>query len=131
MAKGYTDGKLTATDQLETTDAPVKIQLSPDRTVLHADGQDALFVPVSILDSKGRVVPYANNRVTFQLNGGGRILGVGNGNPSDHDPDRATERNSFHGHCIVIIQAGNKPEKLQLTATSPDLKKASVTFRVK
>jgi len=131
MAKGYTDGKLTATDQLETTDAPVKIQLSPDRTVLHADGQDALFVPVSILDSKGRVVPYANNRVTFQLSGGGRILGVGNGNPSDHDPDRATERNSFHGHCIVIIQAGNKPEKLQLTATSPDLKKASVTFRVK
>jgi beta-galactosidase len=129
-AKGYTDGKLTATEQLETTDAPAKIQLSPDRKTLHANGQDALVVPVSILDAKGRVVPYAKNRVSFHLSGGGRILGVGNGNPSDHDPDRANERNAFHGHCIVIIEAGAKPERLQLTAASPDLKEASLIFRV-
>ena len=130
LAKGYTDGKLMATDQLETTDAPSKIQLSSDRTSLHADGQDALVVPVSILDAKGRVVPYANNRVSFRLSGGGRILGVGNGNPSDHDPDRASERNAFHGRCIAIIQAGVKAETLQLTAASPGLQEASVTFRV-
>jgi beta-galactosidase len=131
MAKAYTNGKVVATDQLETTDAPAKIQLSPDLTILHADGQDAVLVPVSILDTTGRVVPYANNRVNFQLSGGGRILGVGNGNPSDHDADRASERNAFHGHCIVIIEAGVKPETLQLTASSPELTKASVTFRGK
>jgi beta-galactosidase len=131
MAKAYTNGKVVATEQLETVDAPAKIQLSPDRTILHADGQDALVVPVSILDAKGRVVPYANNRVSFQLSGGGRILWVGNGNPGDHDPDRARARNAFHGHCIVIIEAGVKPETLRLTAASPELTKASVTFRVK
>ena len=131
MAKGYTNGKLTATEQLETTDAPARIQLSPERTILQADGQDALVVPVSILDANGRVVPYANNRVSFHLSGGGRILGVGNGNPSDHDPDRASERNAFHGHCIAIVQAAAKPETLQLTATSPGLKLASVTFRTR
>ena len=130
VAKGSTDGKLMATEQLETTDAPANIRLSPDRTILHGDGQDALVVPVCLLDAKGRVVPYANNRVSFQLSGGGRILGVGNGNPSDHDPDRASERNAFHGHCIVIIQAGAKPEKLQLIATSPGMQGASVTFQV-
>ena len=79
---------------------------------------------------QGRVVPYSKNRVSFRLSGGGRILGVGNGNPSDHDPDRASERNAFNGHCIVIIQAGEKAEKLQLTAASPGLKEASVSFRV-
>jgi beta-galactosidase len=131
MAKGYTDGKLMATEQLETTDAPARIQLSPERTILDADGQDALVVPVSILDAKGRVVPYANNRVSFHLTGGGRILGVGNGNPSDHDPDRASERTAFHGHCIVILQAAAKPETLQLTVTSPGLEPASTTFRIR
>jgi beta-galactosidase len=130
-AKGYTDGRLMATDQLETTGAPASIQLSPDRTDLQADGQDALVVPISLLDAKGRLVPYANNRVSFQLNGGGRILGVGNGNPSDHDADRANQRNAFHGRCIVIIQAGSSPGALQLTATSPGLKAANMTFRVK
>jgi hypothetical protein len=44
--------------------------------------------------------------------------------------NRVSERNAFHGHCIVIIQAGAKPEKLQLTAASPGLQGASVTFRV-
>jgi beta-galactosidase len=130
VAKGYTDGKLLATDQLETADAPARIQLSPDRKVLQTDGQDSLVVPVSILDAQGRLVPYANNRVSFQLSDGGRILGVGNGNPSDHDPDRANHRTAFHGECIVIIQAGVKPETLQLTATSPGLQAANITFGV-
>ena len=108
-----------ATDQVETTGTPALIQLLPERQVLHADGQDTL------------VVPYAYNRVSFKLGGGGRILGVGNGNPSDHDPDRANQRNAFHGHCIVIIQAGSNPETLQLTATSPGLSSANMTFRVR
>jgi beta-galactosidase len=128
-ARGYTDGRLIATDGLETTDAPARIDLSADRKVLRADGQDALVVAVSILDAKGRLVPDANNQVRFQLSGGGRILGVGNGNPSDHDPDRASERNAFHGHCIAIIQAGSKPESLELSAGSPGLKSNSIDIR--
>jgi beta-galactosidase len=86
-------------------------------------------VPVSILDAKGRLVPYANNRVTFQLSGGGRLLGGGNGNPSDHDADRSNQRNAFHGRCIVIIQAGAKPETLELIATSPGLQPAKPRFQ--
>ena len=127
-AKAFTNGRLMATEQLETTDAPARIQLSPERKTLHADGQDTVVVPVSILDAKGRVVPYANNRVTFQCSGSCRILGVGNGNPSDHDPDRAEQRNAFHGHCIVLLQVDSTPGTLHLTATSPGLKSASLTF---
>ena len=130
-AKAYTNGKLMATDQVETTGAPASIQLSPDRKILQADGQDTLVVPVSILDAKGRLVPNANNRVSFQLSGKGRILGVGNGNPSDHDPDRANQRNAFHGHCIVLIQAGLHSEALELTATSPGLTSVRIALRVR
>ena len=127
-AKAFTNGRLMATEQLETTDVPARIQLSPERKILHADGQDTVVVPVSILDAKDRVVPYANNRVTFQCSGSCRILGVGNGNPSDHDSDRAEQRNAFHGHCIVLLQADSTPGTLHLTATSPGLKSASLTF---
>src|ERR1039457_3086382 len=118
-AKGFTKGKLMATEQVETTGTPALIQLLPERRVLHADGQDTL------------VVPYAYNRVSFKLGDGGRILGVGIGNPSDPDPDRANQRNAFHGHCIVIIQAGSNPEPLQLTATSPGLTSVRIALRVR
>jgi beta-galactosidase len=129
LAKACTNDKVVATDVVETTGAPVRIELSPDRTTLHADGEDTVVVPVSILDAEGRLVS-ADNRVHFQLTGGGRILGVGNGNPSDHDPDKADQRNAFHGHCIAVVQAGSEPEAFQLTATSPGLTSASITFKV-
>ena len=67
-------------------------------------------------------------RVTFQLTGGGKILGVSNGNPADHDTDRADNRNTFHGHCIAVVQGASQPAELQLTATSPSLASGSVTF---
>jgi beta-galactosidase len=130
-AKAYTNGKTIATDVVETTGAPARIILSPAYKMLRANGEDAVVVPVSILDDKGRVVPDSGNRVSFQLTGGGRIVGVGNGNPADHDSDRAKQRNAFHGRCMAVVQAGTQPATLELTATSPGLKSASVTIKVK
>ena len=131
MAKAYNNGKVVATDTVETAGAPARIVLSPDRTTLQADGEDAVVVPVSILDAEGRIVPNANNRVTFQLTGDGRILGVGNGDPSDHDTDKANNRKAFHGHCIAVVSAGSKPGVLELTASSPGLKSASTSFQIR
>jgi beta-galactosidase len=130
MAKASTDGKLVASDELQTTDAPARIQLTTDRTTLRPNGQDAVVVAVSILDSKGRLVPNADKRVSFQLAGGGRILGVGNGNPADHDTDKADNRNTFHGHCIAVIQGGSQPAEIRLTASSPGLAADHITFKV-
>jgi beta-galactosidase len=131
LAKAYSDGKVVATDTVETTSAPARIQLAPDRTTLQADGEDAVVVPVSILDAQGRLVPNTDNRVFFHLTGDGRILGVGNGNPSDHDPDKAEQRNAFHGRCMAVIQAGSHPAVLQLTVTSPGLTPASIAFQTR
>jgi beta-galactosidase len=130
-ARGYRNGKVVATDVVETTGVPARIQVSPERTLLEADGEDAVVVPVCILDAEGRVVPDANNRVSFHLTGDGRILGVGNGNPSDHDPDKAEQRNAFHGRCMAVIQAGSHAAALQLAVTSPGLTPASIAFRTR
>ena len=132
IARAYDDdGQLFAIDELQTTGAPARVALTTDRTTLTADGQDAIVVAVSLLDDAGRVIPNADKRVTFQLMGGGRIVGVGNGNPADHDTDRSNNRFTFHGHCIAVIQGGPEPARLQLTATSPELTSGSVTIDVK
>ena len=131
LAKAYMNGNTVATDLVQTTGAPARIELTTDRTTLNADDEDTVVAAVSILDEKGRLVPDADRRVTFQLTGGGRILGVGNGNPADHDPDRAEQRNSFHGHCIAVIQAGSQPASLHLVATSPGLASGSLSFDVR
>ncbi|MGH8022976.1 MAG: DUF4982 domain-containing protein, partial [Limisphaerales bacterium] len=130
VARAYADGKTVATDTLETAGAPASIRLSPDRTTLQANAEDAVVVPVTILDAQGRMVPDAANRVTFQLSGEGQILGVSNGDPADHDTDKSNQRDAFHGHCIAVIEAGAQPGAIQLTATSPGLGSATVNFQV-
>jgi beta-galactosidase len=130
LAKAYAaDAKVAATEQLETTGAPARIILSCDRTTLAADGEDTVVAPVSIVDEKGRVVPDADNRVEFRLEGDGRVLGVGNGNPADHDPDRSKNRKAFHGLCAAVVQAGSRPSHLRLTATSPGLAPAGIELQ--
>ena len=128
LAKASTDGHVVAADHVETVGPPAGIQLAADRRELSANGEDTIVVPVSILDAKGRLVANASNRVLFQLEGNGRLLGVGNGNPGDHDPDRASQHNAFNGHCLAVIQASSQPGVLRLTAASPGLKPATLTL---
>ena len=129
-AKGFNDGKLVARDVVETTGEPAALKFSPVRQTLAADGEDTVVVPVSILDASGRLAANANNRVTFQITGG-KLAGVGNGNPGDHDPDRANQRAAFNGHCIAVVQAGKKREQWTLTASSQGLKPARMTFNAR
>ena len=86
-AKGYNDGKVVAETKVETTGAPAAVQLTPDRSTIHADGEDCSVVTVSVTDSEGRMVPTADNLVHFTVTGPGKIIGVGNGDPSCHEPD--------------------------------------------
>lgn len=130
MAKAMSNGKIVATDKIETAGEPKKIELTVDRTSLHANAEDAVVVQVSLLDEKGRIVPNNDRRITFKANGGGRILGVSNGNPADHDPDKGTERMTFHGRCVAILEAGREAGKVEFTATSAGLATQTVTFNV-
>ena len=87
-AQGYdADGKLIAQTKVETTGDPAAVQLEPDRATINADGEDVSVITVSVRDAQNRVVPVATNLVEFDLDGPGKILGVGNGDPSCHEPD--------------------------------------------
>jgi beta-galactosidase len=86
-AKGYKNGQLVAETKVETTGAPAAVQLTPDRSAINADGEDVSVFTVAVTDAQGRVVPVAENMIHFELSGPGKILGVGNGDPSCHEPD--------------------------------------------
>ncbi|MCB0719737.1 MAG: DUF4982 domain-containing protein, partial [Bacteroidetes bacterium] len=91
-AVGYDAGTPAAETVVATTGSPAAVELAVDRTVLSADGRDIAVVAVRIVDSDGRIVPTADNDIVFNVSGNGRIIGVGNGDPSSHEPDRFFEQ---------------------------------------
>jgi beta-galactosidase len=127
MAKGVCKGRAIETI-VETTSAPAAIRLSADRTALAADNTDLAVVKVEIVDAAGRVVPTVGNKITFTLTGPAKLIGVGNGDPSCHEPDHANSRSAFNGLAQAIVQCSRQPGSIELKAESPDLKSAAITF---
>jgi beta-galactosidase len=125
-ALGTKDGKLVSTVEIPTTGEPAAIALSADREVIAAHDRDVVHFVVQILDDKGNVVPNANNEITFQVEGEGKLIGVDNGDPASHEDYRTNHRRAFNGLALAIAQSNGKPGQIQLKASSPLLQAASV-----
>ena len=130
VAKGTRNG-MTLEAIVETTGEPSAIILEPDRKALTADGTDISMVTVKIVDAQGRPVPVATNLVSFTITGPGKLIGVGNGNPSSHEPDKASERRAFNGLCLAIIQSSRTPGAVGIQADSPGLRTAASAIRAR
>ena len=126
VATCYRDGGVVAETRRETTGEPAGIALTPDRSTINADGEDVSLVEVAIVDAEGRAVPTAGNEVQFRVDGPGEVIGVGNGDPSSHEPDLASGRRAFNGLALVIVQAAKQPGVIRLSAESPGLETAVV-----
>lgn len=104
-ASGYRDGIEILQTIVETAGTPKYIELIPDKKRVMCDGEDTVCVEISILDAERRPVVTDDRKLFFETEGPVKILGVGNGDPSCHEPDKAEERSTFHGKCLVILQA--------------------------
>ena len=138
LATGYKNGRKIMTQTIETTKPASKIVLKSDRRMLTADGRDVAVVTVELQDAKGRVVPDACPALTFRLEGEGRILGVGNGDPSYPGEDHPKMQNcktfsipAFNGLAQVLVQSGRASSTLSLTATSDQLKAGNLVIDTK
>ncbi|PTY07115.1 beta-galactosidase [Opitutaceae bacterium EW11] len=134
-AKGYdTAGKVVAETQIETTGEATHILLTPDRTTINADGEDVAVFTVAALDAQGRTVPLAQNKVDFTLEGAGKIIGVGNGDPNCHEPDvyiasqARWSRSLFNGLAQIIVQSTRSAGEIRLNAASDGLAAGHVTL---
>jgi beta-galactosidase len=121
-AVGKREGQVVVTKEVRSTGAPAAVQLSLDQEVLSADGRDVAHLQIEIIDSDGNVVPTADNLLHFDIEGEGRIIAVGNGNPMDHNPHKALQRNAFNGLCLAIIQSTRTAGKIHVKVNSHKLK---------
>jgi beta-galactosidase len=121
-AVGTIEGKVVATAEIATTGAPAAVVLSVDREAISADCRDVAHFKVEIVDDKGAVVPTADNEVTFQVEGVGRLIGVDNGDPASHDDYRSSRHKAFNGLALAIVQSTAKAGQIRVTATCPGLK---------
>ena len=138
VAYGYKNGKRIMTQTIETTKPACQTMLKADHTELTADGRDVAVITVEVQDKKGRVVPDACPVLTFTLEGEGRILGAGNGDPMFPGQDHPSDANcreftipAFNGLAQVLIQSTPTPSALVLRCQGNGLKTGSINISTK
>jgi beta-galactosidase len=57
------------------------------------------------VDAKGRLVPTADLPVTFSVSGPATIVGLNNGDPTNHEPEKGSQHGTYRGLAQVIVQS--------------------------
>ena len=130
-AVGVENGKEIEECKLETVGEPVSIRLTPDRKIIHADGQDLSFVAVEVLDKNGKVQPNASEEIQFECSGPGRIAGLGNANLKSEEPYQGTQCRVFHGRALVVLRSEKQPGALTLKANAAGLQSTETVVESK
>ncbi|MGC2401543.1 MAG: glycoside hydrolase family 2 TIM barrel-domain containing protein [Acidobacteriaceae bacterium] len=129
-AKGVKDGKVIREVEIHTTGSPAKLALSVDRSRISNRPADVAHVTVQVVDSDGRMVPTADDEITFALRGPGRILGLDNGRPDSHESYQGPSRRAFHGLALAVIQSTGITGMTTLSASSGSLTLAEISIEV-
>jgi len=127
-ARGFKGGQQVMTAKRETTGPAAKLVLTSDRHEVSADGEDVAMFAVEVQDAQGRTMPVADNEVSFRITGQGRLIGVGNGDPTCHESDKGSSRKAFSGLCMAVVQSSKTAGNITVDATSPGLSPASATI---
>ena len=120
-AVGKNKGKVVYTSEMKTAGEPAEIRMSTDKKLIKLNNNDVAHLKVEIVDKEGNIVPTADNLVVFTIQGQGKLFGVDNGDPMDHNSFRLNNRKAFHGLCLAILQAKGKAGKIKITARSEKL----------
>ncbi|MBF0198923.1 MAG: DUF4982 domain-containing protein, partial [Planctomycetes bacterium] len=129
-AISYLKGAKVKETVIKTAGEAASIELVIDKDLISPNHRDIVHAQVRILDKDGNFVPYANDRVSFSVDGPATILGVDNGDQLDHDDLKSPSRKVFNGMCLAIIQSEFKEGTVTIKAESPKLKGASCQFSI-
>lgn len=143
VAVAKKNGKVVARHQIETTGEAVALKLVPDMETWHADGKDLMHVRIYAVDKKGRRVlnvkdAKAFDKLTFQVKGDANIVAVDNGNIASDELhigktqlEKSIQRNLFQGSALVILRAGDKPGKIELSVAGEKMKAKKLVLNTK
>jgi len=123
------NGKTVLEKEIKTAGAPSLLKATADRLTIKADGTDLSFVTIDIMDANGVFAATANNEITFSLKGDGKIVGVCSGDPVSHESYKGNKHTALNGKCLIIIQAGNTADALELTASATGLKNSVIEIK--
>ena len=103
---------------LKTADEPARLRLTPDRTVMTADGQSLTFVTIEVLDKQGTLVPEAAIPCEASVKGAGTLLAFASADLKDTEPYISPRVKTWKGRALLVVRSMQKGGSVSVTIKS-------------
>ena len=107
-------GNKIGEDVRQTAGKPVQLVAKAETSSFKADGEELIFVRVSVEDKKGISVPTCQNNLKFEVSGEARFEAVCNGDATSLQSFKQPEMRLFNGELVVILRPTTKAGKATL-----------------
>ena len=131
IAVSYKNGQEVSRAGLVTTGSAQKIRVTPEKSVMAADGHDLIYVNIEITDRDGRVVPDAAVALSADVSGAGRLAGFGSANPITEEDYTDSKAISYRGRALLIVRAGYESGTCSVEICAEGLEPVKAEFCVR
>ena len=104
---------------LKTAGKPARLRLTPDRTVMPADGQSLTFVTVEVVDKDGTPVPEAVIDCEAIVKGAGKLLAFASADLKDTEPYTSPCVKTWKGRALLVVRSTQKKGSVSVSIKSP------------
>ena len=103
---------------LKTAGEPARLRLTPDRTVMTADGQSLTFVTIEVLDKQGTLVPEAAIPCEATIKGAGTLLAFASADLKDTESYTSSHVKTWKGRALLVIRSTQKKGAVSVSIKS-------------
>ena len=113
-----------------TAGEPARLRLTPDRTVMTADGQSLTFINIEVLDKQGTLVPEAAIDCEATVKGAGTLLAFASADLKDTEPYTSPRVKTWKGRALLVVRSTQKKGSVNVSIKS-SLPTASLSLKSK
>lgn len=113
---------------LNTASKPTQIRLKADRNYIKATGLDLSYITAEIIDGQGTVCPSEMDRISFEIEGPGLLVGIDNANLKDTELYKGSSRKVWKGRALGIVRGLPQQGNIQVKVKYPGIPETKIVL---
>ena len=124
------DGKELGRDSLRTAKEKTYITLSPEQTIINANGKDLAYINISLTDENGEIKPAADKKITLSVEGSGTLIGYGSANPYTEETFNRTTHETYYGRAQAVLRTGFEKGSIKVKAACNGMESKEIVLKI-
>ena len=124
------DGTKKGSAILNSATGNTSIRVKPDKSVLHANGQDLSFLEISLTGENGVIKSNVDQKLTVLVEGAGYLQGLGSARLNTEESFVGNGYTTYYGKLLAVVRASDKAGEICVKISGDGLETKKIQLKV-